>query len=211
MRLLRLFRLGALAIALAVGSEALAQVPAGWFAAGTRPADYEFGVDAQASARSRDRFLTGQQESYTGRNLQLAERSAFIRGKPQATTAGFATLMQSISAETWRGKRVRLTAKVRTRGAQRAQMWMRVDGQSRQVLAFDSMSNRPITGSRPWRSYAIVLDVPRTATTISYGFMLSGRGTVWADDFRVQRVDGDVPVTAPPRLPSAPRNPGFER
>lgn len=211
MRMLRLFRVAALAVALAAGSDALAQAPAGWFAAGTRPGDYEFGVDEQASARSRDRFLTGKQESYQGRNLQLAERSAFIRGKPQATPAGFATLMQSISAESWRGKRVRLTAKVRTRGVQRAQMWMRVDGHNRQVLAFDSMSQRPITGSRPWRSYSIVLDVPRSATSISYGFLLSGRGTVWADDFRVQAVDANVPVTAQPRLPNAPRNPGFER
>lgn len=202
--------LGALFFALVLAPAALAEPPAGWFPAGTRPNDYVFGVDAQNSPRSRDRILTGQQESY-GPFLALAERSAFIRSTPRATPAGFATLMQSISADAWRGKRVRLSAMVRTRGAQRAQLWMRVDGQNRQVLAFDSMSNRPITGSRNWRSYSIVLDVPRSATSISYGFMLAGQGTVWADNFRIRAVDGSVPLTAPPRLPTAPRNPGFER
>lgn len=211
MSLSRLARIGAFVAALAIASAAAAGIPAGWFAAGTRPSDYEFGVDDRQSARSRDRILTGQQDSYQGRNLRLANRSAFIRSTARATPAGFATLMQSISAEPWRGKRVRLTAQVRTRGAQRAQLWMRVDGQNRQVLAFDSMTNRPITGSRPWRSYAIVVDVPRTATSMSYGFLLAGQGTVWADDFRIEPVDPTVPLTAPPRLPEAPRNPGFQR
>jgi len=211
MRLPRSLRvLGVLFAALLLAPAALAEAPAGWFPAGTRPNDYVFGVDEQNSARTRDRILTGRQESY-GPLLALAERSAFIKSTPRATPAGFATLMQSISAEAWRGKRVRLSAMVRTRGAQRAQLWMRVDGQNRQVLAFDSMSARPITGSRGWRSYSIVLDVPRSATSISYGFMLAGQGTVWADNFRIRAVEATTPLTAPPRLPAAPRNPGFER
>lgn len=39
-------------------------------------------------------------------------------------------------------------------------MWMRVDNKFDDVLQFDNMNNRPITGTTNWNRYEIILDVP---------------------------------------------------
>src|SRR5688500_8332396 len=109
--------------ALALAGAALAQPPAGWMLAGSHPAQYEAGVEPRGSGKA-----------------------AFVRAKA-ANAEGFGTLMQTVSAAPYRGKRVRLSALLKTTGARRAQMWMRVDGHGpANTLSFDNMDSRPITG-----------------------------------------------------------------
>jgi hypothetical protein len=77
----------------------------------------------------------------------------------------------------------------------------------------DNMDSRPITNTADWRRYEIVLDVPQSATSIAFGFFLWGSGTVWADDFKLERVDASVPRTVGDngaRL-DEPRNLNFDR
>ena len=159
--------------------------------AGSAPSDYEFGTDAS--------------------NATSGRRSAYILALPLASASGFGTLMQTIVADDYRGARWRLTASLRTEDATRAQLWMRVDGADRKVLAFDNMDARPLIGTRPWAPYEIVLDVPADAVSISFGFVLAQHGKVWADGFRLEKVPLSVPITAraatPPR---APVNTDFE-
>jgi len=150
-------------------------LPDGWFAAGTRPQNYDMGVDAV-------RAKTGKACGY-------------IRSKP-GTGEGFGTLMQTFSAEDFRGKRLRLSAQVAAKDVgEWAGLWMRVDGSNRNVLAFDNMQNRPIKGTGGWRSYDVVLDVPRSAAEISFGLLLHDAGTVWLDDVRFEIVPDSVPTT----------------
>jgi hypothetical protein len=174
------------------GTQVDAAIPAGWFVAGDKPAEYTFDTDG---AVTRD-----------------GARSAVIRAKtPDAP--GFGTLMQSISAQNYLGSRVRLSAYLRSEDARRGQMWLRIDGKESKVLGFDNMDSRPVTGTTDWRRYEIVLDVPQGAVALAFGFFLSGRGTLWADSFNLEVVDNSVPLTAPApgrtrRL--SPGNPGFE-
>lgn len=100
-------------------------------------------------------------------------------------------LGQALRAERFRGRRVRLTAWLRAQEvADRAGIWLRVDGQGgRQVAADDE-------GTRTWVQRAVVLDVPGDATQLSYGLALHGAGTVYGSDFRLAPVSRDVPVTA---------------
>jgi hypothetical protein len=174
------------ALALSLSLAATAATPPGWIVAGSAPTDYEFGTDTSGADGTK---------------------SAFAKAKPSAAPTGFGTLMQMIAADDYRGGRWKLTARMRTNDAVRAQMWMRVDGPDRKPQAFDNMESRPVTGDTDWRTYEIVLDVPGDALGIAFGFFLNGGGQVWADDFKLERVPATTPVTSPAVGRSQPRSP----
>jgi hypothetical protein len=170
------------------------ELPPGWIHAGDRPAEYESGVDPRGG--------------------RAGKACAYIRGRG-ASPAGFGTLMQSVAADEYRGKRVRFSAEVKAAGVARwAGLWMRVDGapQGQQLppmLAFDNMQNRPIAGTRAWARYDVVLDVPAESIGISFGLLLSGAGHAWMDGLRLEVVGPDVPTTDRLVLPKRP-NLSFE-
>ena len=160
-----------LACSLAVGYGA---APRGWILAGTAPAEYETRVDTD--------------HAYQG------HPSALLKSK-QARTTGFGTLMQQISAGQYEGKRVRLSGVVKSEEVTGwAGLWMRVD-KEKEVLAFDNMQDRAITGTGDWQRYNVVLDVPRDATGISFGMLLTGAGEVWLSGMKFEVVGLDVPTT----------------
>lgn len=163
--------------------------PKGWHAAGSAPDTYEMG------ARPGDR--------------RAGDRNAYIRALPQAR--GFGTMMQSIGADAYRGKRLRLSGYLSTREANSAAMWMRIDAAGHQTVGFDNMDKRALRGDTDWKRYEIVLDVPQNAELIAFGFLLEGKGEVMADDFKLDEVGKDVPVTGTgrPVYPPAPVNLDF--
>ena len=151
-----------------------ATVPQGWYLAGSKPAEYESGVDAQVQYN--------------------AHPSAFLKSK-SAVVNGFGTLMQDFRAEQYEGKRLRFTAFVKSEGVQDwAGLWMRVD-KGRETVAFDNMQDRSIKGTNGWREYAIVLDVPQNATGIFFGVLLTGSGAVWMNSVKIEPVGPEVPIT----------------
>jgi hypothetical protein len=151
-----------------------ATVPRGWFLAGTKPAEYEAGVDAD--------------------QLYQGHASAFLKSKTQSVD-GFGTLMQHIHAEQYKGKRVRLSGFVKSLGVVSwASLWMRVD-QGKDMVAFDNMQDRPVKGTTDWQRYDVVLNVPPDSTGISFGIQLDGAGEVWLSGTKFDVVGVDVPVT----------------
>lgn len=158
------------------------RLPRDWFASGSHPGNYDMGVDER-------------------------EGCALIRAKPGLVgplagdqTADFGTLMQSIEAERYLGRRLRLAAQLKVEDVSgAATMWLRVDGESKGSLAFDNMeartANGALTGTQGWQDRAIVLDVPAEGRSIHFGFYLRGGGQVWARRFRLDEVDTAVPVT----------------
>lgn len=168
-----------------------AATPTGWLLAGDNPAGYDTGVDSQL--------------------VNNGHPSAYLKSKA-ADVRGFGTLMQMIRADKYAGKRLRLTAFVKSDGARDgAGLWMRVDKGS-QSVAFDNMQDRPIKGTTGWKTYQVVLDVPTDATGISFGVLLSGPGEVWLNRVKLEVVGPDVPVTSKkaPSLPDEPANLNFE-
>lgn len=152
-----------------------ATVPAGWYIAGSKPGEYEAGVDANAAYNNHS--------------------SAYLKSKSLAVD-GFGTLMQDFSAEKFVGKRIRFSANVKSEGVQSwAGLWMRVDKQSTSVAFDNNMQDRPITGTKGWQNYAVVLNVPQDATGIFFGVLLTGPGTVWLNNVRVEMVGSDIPTT----------------
>jgi hypothetical protein len=146
-----------------------------WVLAGSVPDDYE--------------SSTNNEVSYHGK------LSASLRSKV-SEPRGFATLMQTVQADAFRGQRVRLSGFVRSQDvASWAALWMRVDGPPDEPLAFDNMANRPIKSTTSWTRYDVVLDVPEAANQIAFGLLLAGKGEVWMADLNFEVVGKDLPTT----------------
>ncbi len=122
--------------------------------------------------------------------------SGYLRSGTVESVSEFATMMQQFKADKYRGTRLRLSCFIKTRDVQHyAGLWMRIDSASEDVLQFDNMSNRPISGTSEWNHYAVVLDVPEQSATIAFGVLLSGPGQVWVDRFAFEKVDLSVEST----------------
>jgi hypothetical protein len=120
--------------------------------------------------------------------------SAYIKSL-ESNSKGWASDNQTFDAKLYRGKRMRFSGMVKTVDAKDwAGLWMRVENEQK-VVAFDNMETRPIKGTTDWHPYAVVLDVPKDATTIKLGFTLSGDGEMWAANFSFAPVADNVPVT----------------
>jgi WD40 repeat protein/serine/threonine protein kinase len=147
------------------------QVAEGWRAAVRE--DYEKGLDTTVRHGGR--------------------ASAFIKSKMPGPP-GAATILQDFWADDYRGKRLRLSGYVKTKDAdQGAWLWMRLDCETKCVL--DNMHDRRVTGTRDWKNYDIVLDVPEDAVDIYFGIALTGKGQAWFDDLKFEIVGRDVPIT----------------
>jgi hypothetical protein len=161
-----------------------ANVPRGWHLAGSKPAEYETGVDTD--------------QAYLGHG------SAFLKSK-RPSVDGFGTLMQSITAEQYRGNSVRLSGLVKSEEVTgSAGLWMRVD-KGTEVLNFDNMHKRPIKGTTGWQRYYVVLNVPKDATRISFGILLQGPGQVWLNSAKFE-IDAAATGATEEALPDKPVN-----
>jgi hypothetical protein len=108
-------------------------------------------------------------------------------------------LFQAADATPLRGKRVELSADMRTRGATNgAGLWLRGDDGQGNLVAFDyqKLSNDPAPGGDiEWSTHHVVLDIPDDARLVSFGLSLSGSGQVWFDNVRIEVVSLDTPIT----------------
>ncbi|RJG47497.1 S41 family peptidase [Motilimonas pumila] len=103
-------------------------------------------------------------------------------------SAEFIAFYQSID-HTLNGNHVTLKGKIKTEGViLHAGIWLRIDGAS-EVLAFDNMGNRPITGNTEWQEVSVVLPLSLKDRKIFFGGIVSGPGKAWFDDFKLE-VDG---------------------
>lgn len=171
--------------------------PAGWGGGSTRAQDYLFGVAPAEGAAGK--------------------KAAYIKGRPGAAANAYFILMQCVKANDYVGKRMRLSARLKTIDTSAGQLFMRVDGpppakgEMTKVLAFDNMAGRPVRGTTDWQRYDVVLDVPDGAISICFGFTLvGGKGEVWGDDFALDAVSRNTLVTQG-QLPKAPVNLSFDR
>lgn len=128
----------------------------GWFLAGSAPARYlpTLSFDTAGAAQGT-----------------LASRDATVPSDQ------FGTIMTTIDAAPHVGHKVRLTANVApTNVAGSAGLWVRIDDADGNTLAFDNMQDRPITGTAAAAPFAVELDTPPSAATISFGILLAGSG-----------------------------------
>jgi len=139
-----------------------------WFAAGSRPQDYEMGGDPSVEHGTAN--------------------AGFIRSKVSGID-GFGTWMTRIDPGEYLGQGIRMSAYVKTENVgDWVGLWMRVDGAANQLLSFDNMGSRPITGTTDWNKYEVVLDVPENSTGIFFGILLDGTGEAIVDGLQQEPV-----------------------
>ena len=173
------------------GEESL---PKGWVKSGKSPRLYRAGVDRASNA-------------------------AWIESLPEVAAAvredDYCTLMQSVDAAAYRGKRLRLVAQLKTEAALgTGTVWLRIDGPSGS-LRFENIHGHgddsgPLTGSTAWQERSIVLDVPEASASLHDGFFVQGVGRCLCRGFRLGEVDDSVPLSTPEgRTLPRPTNLGF--
>jgi hypothetical protein len=172
------------------------KAPAGWAKNGAKPEAYVVGVDSV--------------QTWGGMP------SAYVESLASTVEGGFGGMMQTIAAEDFTGKRVKLSGWVKTEEANEGggHLWLRVDGQERgQMLGFDNMDSRAVKGTTDWQEASVVLDVPAGASALAYGFFVSGGGKMWVNGQKIEEVGPDVPSTnmaIKKALPKTPNNLGFD-
>ena len=101
----------------------------------------------------------------------------------------FTGISQAVEASRWRGKRLRVSAWIRSQGMDDwGGLFVRIDDAGGERVAFGNNRKFPVKGTTGWRRYQVVLDVPETAASISFGVHLNGNGLLWADDFALDPV-----------------------
>ncbi len=164
--------------------------PKHWVMTGAAPADYALDVT--------DEVFEGK-------------RVVRLRSVAEPAPA-FGAFCQTIAASAYLGKRVRLSGALRTvEVGGWAGLWMRVDGShAGEILGFDNMEQRAVTGTTRWQRHAVVLHVDPRARTIVFGALLVGEGDLRVADLVFEEVAADVAVTGPGfAVPAAPRNLDF--
>jgi hypothetical protein len=177
------------ALGLAVWIIDARRIPENWSATQSVPGEYEMTVDRKV-------FRSGR-------------ASVHVKSKAD-DPKGNASLQQEFMPVRCLGRRLRMEAFVKTSiSSGAAYLWLEARGSEGKQPLSDKILGRRITGTTDWTRHEITVDVPRESQKIAFGFVLSGKGEVWIDDFRFQVFDGDVPVISP-EFPEGPINLGFE-
>lgn len=169
---------------LTVGLLTSYDMPKGWTAGGTGRNYYEIGID----------YGAGQ----SGKNAGTI-RSIFKEAR------GDGEMRQSIDADNYKRKRVRLTGYLKTKNVDNwAGLYLRINGpkqkladgtEKHSLISRDNMYNRSLKGTNAYTRCELVLDVPDSADNIVYGAILTGPGQLWFDRMKLEIVGSDVPVT----------------
>ena len=100
--------------------------------------------------------------------------------------------MQTIRADQFRGRRVRFSGYLKGAEPIRlAALFLRVDGAG----YTQELGNTFKPAGTDWTKYEVILDVSADSQMIAFGFILNEEGQLWGDNFQLEIVGNDVPVT----------------
>ncbi|MEO0573679.1 MAG: hypothetical protein AAF039_18410 [Bacteroidota bacterium] len=138
-----------------------------WLKTGSSPENYEVGID-------KTEAVNGQKSAFLLSDSALSEQ--------------FGTLMQSVGAKEYQGKKIRMTGFIKSENVKDwSGMWLRIDDYSGvSSTYFDNMEDRPIKGNTDWTEYEILMDVPKDGYSMNFGVLLVGQGKVWLDDVKFE-------------------------
>ena len=134
--------------------------------------------------------------------------SAHLTPKAGVKPDGYGTLLQHVTAELFRGKRLRAVAWVKGEGiTARGDVWMRIQAADSPADGFGLGGGHCVLHDTfDWQPCVLVLDVPAEAAAIQIGAGIAGPGQLWLDDVAFEEVDRSVPVNdiAPVRAAPPP-------
>lgn len=149
------------------------------------------------------------------KNFHMGSKSATLYSiSEDIMQQEFGTIMQQLSAKNYRGKRMCFKGFVKTKDVEQwCGIWFRIDGKQGEMLKFDNMQSRAITGTTDWNLYSCVLDVPSDGEILNIGVLLMGKGQIWLDNVSLEEVDKNIQTTdfaAEEVYPDYILNPEFE-
>ena len=107
---------------------------------------------------------------------------------------GFAAAQ--VPAAPFRGKRIRLWTKMKTRDLKGYfPLFMRATAGGDPVSAAALPYRQAPKGSGEWKKYSVEMDIPREAETLYFGARMRGSGTGWVDDFSIETLPEPGPQT----------------
>lgn len=147
----------------------LDSLPEAWIKAGPGVNSYELGVD--------------HIEQRSGRGAKT------IRSLDGVVEQDFATVMQNLRADQYRGSQVRFSAEIKSNGlAGWGGLWMQVETSGGHILALDNMQARPIKKDTDWQRHEVILNIAPDATLIRFGLHMTGIGQIWMDNLVFEKV-----------------------
>jgi C-terminal processing protease CtpA/Prc len=142
----------------------------------------------------RERLFSDGEVVHSGKRAARLERPA--GGSDPVTVLTMAIPMD------FSGKEIELRGflKLRDVAGGYVGLWMREDGDVSNI-ALENMQTQAVAGTRDWGEYSIRLRFAEAGRRLLFGVLLTGSGTVWADDLQLL-VDGK-PVSLAPARPLA--------
>ncbi len=171
--------IGALSMVLAgISSLNPAPLPDGWLINGganswlyTATVDQDHRLSEQGAKRLKSNFLALHEDA-------------------------FCAISQRINPIQYRGKRVRFSAMVSVDAAESgAALYIRADTPLTMADSLAQTAADALRGSQDWRRHELIIDVPQDAMLLSVGMLLTGQGTAWIDNLKLELVDDSVPLT----------------
>lgn len=150
-------------------AEASGPMPPGWEKGGREPVSYEVGIDAT-------HFHTNP-NSYYIKSIKEDVRN-LVNG----------VFFQLIDATAYKGKRIRITASVKTEHPDKS-------GNTSYFYVSDHGAHeiyKWVDREKDWHQVSLIFDVADTTTKFEYGISLWGKGQLWADDVNLAIVDNSV-------------------
>jgi len=135
-------------------------------------------------------------------DVSVDERDTY-RDKPsvlissvKAAKSDSVLLEQVIDGTDWYGKRVRFSCFAKTVDVdESAMLSVSVQNPHGTVIVYDPMIDRSLKDNNDWTELSVVVDIPRDGRWITFGPQLTGKGKLWAAQFKVEEVSKDVSRT----------------
>ena len=100
---------------------------------------------------------------------------------------GFADLRQAILADDYRGKRVRLSANIKTTDVEQGGLYVRVVDPGR-TKTDEERQQTTFQGTHDWTRYETQIDVPIDSVFVLFGISLAGTGQLWFTNVRLESI-----------------------
>jgi len=122
-----------------------------------------------------------------------------VRLQRDTQSAGtFSVITRSLPVD-FQGDAVELRGYLRLQDVSgNAGLWLRQDADG-QMLALENMQPQQVKGTHDWAQYRITLPINPQAQQLFFGVLVSGTGTLWADDLELL-IDGKPIAEASPIL-----------
>ncbi|RYD72812.1 MAG: hypothetical protein EOP53_21265 [Sphingobacteriales bacterium] len=147
----------------------------GWELVSKVPSQFGYGLD-------KDEVFSGN-------------ASAYINSRKSNYNSAWLT--QEISAAPYAGKRLKMTAMVKSENAGKkawAGIFMNIKGNDFKKAGFDNLFDKNVSGQSDWVACELVMDVPAESKKITFGLYKVYGGNAWIDNINFEVVNDEVPL-----------------